>query len=362
MTTCTELTIDLGAVVANWRALRRAPAGGSGAIGAVLKADGYGSGAVRVAQALHGAGCRHFFTAHLAEALDIRTQVPGVMLAVLNGLWPGNAATYVAQDIRPVLGSLAEIDEWAAAARSEGRPLPALIHVDTGMNRLGLSAGEIDVLAQDASRLDGIAIDYVMTHLVSAEIADDPTNDRQRAALQQACARLPRAPRSLANSSGLFRGPGFASDLARPGAALYGINPTPGQPNPMRAVVGLRAAILQVRDVPAAETVGYNGQWTARRPSRIATVSVGYADGFLRSLGNAAVAYFDGRPIPLVGRVSMDLTTFDVTDAPGAQAGAWLELIGPHVPVDAVAERAGTNAYEILTSLGPRYARTYLAA
>jgi alanine racemase len=331
-------------------------------VAAVLKADAYGHGATHVAPALFAAGCRHFFVAHLSEALAIREHVPGALLAVLNGLLPGTESVYIHHGIRPVLGSLPEIDAWSAAARAAGRPLPALVHVDTGMNRLGLSPAEVDALADDPHRLDGIAIDYVMTHLVSAELPGDPINTQQRTRFAAACARLPPAPRSLANSSGLFLGPAFASDLARPGAALYGINPTPPQLNPMRAAASLHARILQVRDVPAGETVGYNRQWTAQRASRIATIAVGYADGFLRSLSNRAVACFDGSPVPLVGRVSMDLTTFDVTDIPAAQPGSWLEMIGPHIPVDAVAERAGTNGYEILTSLGRRYARTYLPA
>ena len=354
------LEIDLGAIVANWRTLCALhPAG---AVAAVVKADGYGLGATVVAPALHGAGCRHFFVAHLDEALALRPLLPGAMLAVLNGLWPGDAPTYAAHGIRPVLGSRAEILDWAAQARVAGRTLPALLHVDTGMNRLGLTAADADWLAADPASLGGIALDYVMTHLVSAEVPDSPENARQRVRFAAACARLPPAPRSLANSSGLFLGPDFASDLARPGAALYGVNPTPGRANPMRGVVRLRARILQVRDVPAGEAVGYNGIWTAPQPSRIATVSVGYADGFLRALSNTAAACFDGRAVPLVGRVSMDLTTFDVTGEPGVQPGAWLELIGPAIPVDAVAQRAGTNGYEILTSLGRRYHRVYRPA
>ena len=355
----TELRIDLGALVANWRTLRDAA---PGAVGAVLKADAYGLGAARVAPALFAAGCRHTFVAHLDEALAIRSHLPGAMLAVLNGLWPGAAPEFAAHDIRPVLGSLAEIDAWAAAATEAGRPLPALLHIETGMNRLGLSAAELDALTQDPSRLRGIAIEYVMTHLVSAELPHDPANQQQRERFAAACARFPGVPTSIANSSGLFLGPAFGSDLGRPGAALYGINPAPGRPNPMRAVVRLQARILQVRDLGRGESVGYNGQWRAARPSRIAVVSVGYADGYLRSLTNRATACFDGRPVPLVGRVSMDLTTFDVTDAPNAGPGAWLELIGASHTVDALAGQAGTNGYEILTSLGSRYARTYLPA
>jgi alanine racemase len=349
----TRLEIDRGAVAANWLALRRGPTG------AAVKADAYGLGAREIAPALYGAGCRHFFTAHPSEALAIRTLLPGAMLAVLNGLWPGCEAVFTANDLTPVLGTLDEIDRWTAHARTLGQPLPAILHVDTGMNRLGLDASEMDALAADHGRLAGLTLRYVMTHLVSAECPDDPVNEQQRARFAAACARLPPAPRSFANSSGLFLGPGYESDLARPGAALYGINPTPGRPNPMRPVVRLRARVLRLRDVPAGDSVGYNGQWVAARPSRIATVSVGYADGYLRSLTNRAVAFFDEQPVPLVGRVSMDLSTFDVTDAPRLRPGDWLDLIGPG-GVDALADLAGTNGYEVLTSLGCRYQRIYL--
>ena len=348
----TLLEVDTKAVVANWLSVRR------GATAAVVKADAYGLGADMVAPALHAAGCRHFFTAHPSEALAIRDSLPGAMLGVLNGLWPGMEPEFAERDLTPVLGTLDEIARWAAHARALGQRLSTILHVDTGMNRLGLDARELDVLAGDHSRLDGLDVRYVMTHLVSAECPDDPINERQRACFAAACARLPTSPRSLANSSGLFLGPAFESDLARPGAALYGVNPTPGRANPQRPVVRLRARVLQVREVEIGESVGYNAQWTAKRPSRIATVSVGYADGYLRSLSNGTVAYFDGGAVPLVGRVSMDLSTFDVTDTPALAAGDWLDMIGPG-GVDALAHDAGTNGYEILTSLGRRYQRVY---
>jgi alanine racemase len=348
-----SLQVDLEAIAANWRSLHPGP------IAAVVKADGYGLGAPHVAARLHAEGARHFFVAHPDEALAIRPVVPGAMVAVLNGLWPGTAPLLAAHDITPVLGSLAEIDDWATHARALGRPLPALLHVDTGMHRLGLDAPGVDALAADPRRLDGITVRYVMTHLVSAECPDDPINELQRQRFAAVRAKLPPWPSSFANSSGLFLGPGFASDLARPGAALYGINPQPGRPNPMRPVIRLQARVLQLRDIPTGESVGYNGRWTAARPSRIATVSVGYADGFHRALSNHAVAHFDDQAMPLVGRVSMDLSTFDATDAPRLQPGDWLDLIGPHNSVDQVAQAAGTNGYEILTSLGRRYPRTY---
>ena len=354
------LEVDLDAIADNWRTVCRIHPWGPVAV--VLKANAYGLGAPAVASHLFAAGCRHFFVAQLDEARPLRPLLPGAMLTALNGLWPGDAPAYADAGVAPVLGSLSEVEEWSAHARTAGRALPALLHVDTGMNRLGLSPTEVDTLVAEPARLDGVRLLYVMTHLVSAECPDDPINALQRDRFAQAAARLPAAPRSLANSSGCFLGPSFASDLARPGAALYGVNPTPGRPNPMRAAVRLRARILQVRDVPPGARVGYNGVWTAKRPSRIAIVSVGYADGYPRALTNRAAACFDGQAIPLVGRVSMDLSTFDITDAPAAAPGGWLDLIGPGITVDGVAWQAGTNGYEILTQLGTRYRRVYLGA
>jgi alanine racemase len=346
--------VDLPAIVANWRLLCARHPGGP--VAGVLKADGYGLGAGPIARALYDAGCRHFFVALLREAVAIRALVPEAMVGVLNGLVPGSVADYVALDITPVLGSLAEIEAWAPTGR------PAILHVDTGMSRLGVDARELALIQQDHARLMGIELRYIMTHLVSSEVARDPINLKQRRRFEAACARLPPAPRSFANSSGIFLGESFGSDLARPGAALVGINPTPSQPNPMRQVVRLMGRVLAVRAIPAGGSVGYNATWTAARPSRIATVGIGYADGWRRDLSGRATAYFDGAPVPLVGRVSMDLTTFDVTDLAAIEPGAWLEFLGPHQTADDVAALAGTNGYEILTSLALRLPRVYEAA
>jgi alanine racemase len=354
------LEIDLAAIVANWRLLcAQHP---SGPVAGVVKADGYGLGARPIARALYAAGCRHFFVALLDEALEIRSLVADAMLAVLGGLIAGSEADYLAHDIVPVLGSLSEIDAWTAAARNTGRALPAIVHIDTGMSRLGLDARELAILQQDHARLAGIELRYVMTHLVASEAAADPLNERQRERFAAACAGLPAAPRSFANSSGIFLGSGWGSDLARPGAALYGLNPTPGAVNPMHLSVRLRARVLAVRDVPPGTGVGYNATWRAPGPSRIATAAIGYADGLQRSLSNQGQAFFDGKPVPLVGRVSMDLTTFDVTEAPGVVPGAWLEIIGPAQTPDDLAVAAATNGYEVLTSLGRRFHRIYTSA
>jgi alanine racemase len=353
------LEVDLAAVVANWRLLcTKHP---SGPVAGVVKADAYGLGARGVAPALHAAGCRHFFVALFDEALAIRDAVPGAMLAVLGGLLPETARDYLANDITPVLGSLDEVDAWARLARDVGRALPAILHVDTGMSRLGLNARELDVLRQDQARLAGIELRYVMTHLVASEEPDHELNHHQLRRFAEACAELPPVPRSFANSSGIFLGARWGSDLARPGAALYGLNPTPGSPNPMRPTVRLSARVLAVRELKPGDSVGYNATWHATRASRIATAAIGYADGLHRSLSNRGRAFFDGRPVPLVGRVSMDLTTFDVTDIP-LEPGAWLELIGPSQTADDIATAAGTNGYEMLSSIGHRFHRRYLPA
>jgi alanine racemase len=354
------LTVDLGAAVANWSLLQAKRS--SAATGAVVKANGYGLGAVPVAAALAAAGCRHFFVATPDEALGLRSALPDATLVVLGGLFAGAAQDFAAHDIIPALGSLAEIDEWSRLARQLDRKLPAVVHFDTGMSRLGLDARELAVLAQDRGRLTGIDVRHVMSHLVSAEIPDDKLNAIQLDRFIAGCALLPPAPASLVNSAGMFLGEAFGYDLARPGSALYGVNPTPPGNNPMRAVVTLTARVLAVRDIPAGATVGYNATWTAAKPRRIATIGVGYADGWHRTHSNTGAAYFDGHPVPLVGRVSMDLMTFDVTDFPGVQPGSWLELLGPHRTVDDAARDAGTIGYEVLTALGPRYHRVYSPA
>lgn len=354
------LEIDVDAIRANYRALSAKL--GAAACAAVVKADAYGLGASKVAPALAAEGARQFFVAHLDEAIALRRALPTAEILVLNGLPRGAEAEFAAHRILPVLNSLGQLDAWAAAGRQAGRPLPAALQLDSGMSRLGLPEDELAQLAEDPGRLEGVALRLVMSHLACAERQDHPMNRDQLARFEAARRRLPAAPASLANSSGIFLGADFHFDLARPGAALYGLAPVAGAENPMRPVVRLMGRIVQVREIPAGARVGYGVTWEAPRPSRIATVAVGYADGYLRSLSRKATAHFDGKPVPLVGTVSMDTVTFDVTEAPAAAEGGLLELIGPHHPVDALAAEAGTIGYEILTSLGTRYARTYAGA
>jgi alanine racemase len=352
------LDIDLGAVVANWRHLSGLHAGETAA---VVKADAYGLGALPVATVLARAGCKSFFTAHLGEALALRGALADGRIAALNGLLPHAAADFYAHNITPVLGSLKEIALWSATAKGLGQALPCFLHIETGMNRLGLTQVELATLRSEPERLAGVQVDVVMTHLVAADSPDNRLNEQQALKFYAAALQFPTAKKSLANSSGMFLSPFFHTSLARPGAALYGVNPQPGRKNPMKNVVKLTAPVLQIHDIRAGDTVGYAGAWKAQRNSRIATIGVGYADGYHRALANQAHAWFEGQLVPLVGRVSMDLSTFDVTDI-AINPGDLLTLVGPDHGVDDLAGEARTSGYEILTSLGKRYQRRYLGA
>jgi len=351
-----RLTIDLAALAANWRFL--AARCGAGACGAVVKADGYGIGLEPAMRTLLAAGCRSFFVANAAEGRRARALSREAVIYVFDGLVPGAAAELIDADLRPALGSLAEIAEWATA----GQGRPCALHFDTGMNRMGLAVADG---AQAREMTAGLDVALVMSHFLCSQWRDDPRNGAQIAAFDVARAAFPGVAASLANSSGLFLPQAAQYQLARPGYALYGGNPTPDAANPMQRVVTLEARIVAVRHVAAGASVGYDAGWTAARPSRIATLGVGYADGI--PVGASAtpekpggVAIMKGVRCPFVGRVSMDFVTLDVTDVPGAQRGDWAEILGENISVDDCAARAGTIGYEILTRLGARYCRRYV--
>jgi len=355
------LTIDLGAVAANYRLLRRRL--GAAEAAAVVKADAYGLGLEEVAPVLAAAGCWTFCVAHVAEGMRARRVLgPDATVVVLNGLLPGAEDAYAEHDLTPALGSLGEIAAWRDHGKRRGKKLACWLHADTGMLRLGLPPDELDTLADDAARLDGLEVRVVMSHLACADERSHAKNRDQLAAFTEIRRHLPIGKASLANSAGVFLGADFHFDVARPGVALYGVAPQMSEPNPMTQVVRLQAKILQVRRVDTPQTVGYGATHRIEGPGRIATVPVGYADGYLRSLSNRGTGYIGDSPVPVVGRVSMDLITLDVTGVPEnvAMVGATVDLIGPHNPVDRVAAEAGTIGYEILTGLGARYHRAYV--
>lgn len=364
--TCgTLLTIDLGALVANWRALgERAGTEAS----AVVKANAYGIGIEPAVTALSRAGCRSFFVAHVSEGIRARGIDREAAIYVLNGLLPGQCDAYAQHELSPVLGSHEELLEWAAFRQSGANARPAALHVDTAMNRLGLWPGEgLNLAREKAGAITAAGIGLVMSHFASSEDETDPANARQIAAFAEIAAAFPGLPASLKNSSGHFLKDCPSYQLTRPGYALYGGNPTPGKPNPMQPVVGLASRILQLREVEAGVQVGYNGRWTAKRKSRLATICLGYADGYPRnaswtdsSAGGSAI--IGGIVCPFAGTVSMDLIIVDVTEVPVAavKRGDPVTVIGGPLDLEAVGAGAKTIGYEILTSLGRRHARRYV--
>ena len=362
-----RLTVRLGAIAANYRTYLRlaAPA----AVAAVVKADAYGLGAARVAPALAEAGCGSFFVARLEEAMALRPLVPRARIFLLDGAHADAVPALISHRLTPVLNSLAQIAAWSAAAQSARAALDAVVHVDTGMNRLGLSRDELSILAAESDkRLAGLNLVMVMSHLASADQPQNKMNQDQLFRFRQALAMLPAAPASLAASHGAMLGPDYHFDMVRPGVALYGANPqgpegtASSAPNLMQTAAILTARVLQVRRIDSGESVGYGATFRAKRPSMIATVALGYADGFPRSLSGKGVAALDGVRVPVAGRISMDLMTLDVSDLPEPpHIGAEAELLGDTISLGEVAELAGTNEYEILTRLR-RVPRVYTQA
>ncbi len=355
------LTIDLNALRNNYRLLRGMVGGAQ--CGAAVKANAYGLGALQVSKVLVEQGCRHLFVAHFEEALALRGHFEDhVNIYVMHGAPVGYEAELLEHNCIPVLASAEQILAWRNLAISKNAALPAIIQLDTGMARIGLSSVEVQNWLADSSYIRGIDLRYLMSHLACAEDQQHPMNQQQLGLFNALRAQLPSCGASLANSSGIFLGRDFHFDLVRPGAALYGVAPVAGQTNPMQAVAHLQGKIIQIRDIPSGTPVGYSLTWRASKPSRIATVAVGYADGWLRSLSNRGVAHIGGVEVAMVGNVSMDTITLDVSEisAEQLQPGALVDLISPTNTVDDVARRAGTIGYEILTSLGARYQRTYL--
>jgi alanine racemase len=357
------LTVDLDAIRANWHKLEKTavPAECS----AVIKADAYGCGLEPVARALALAGCKTFFVATLDEARAARAAAPSAALYVLDGFIQNTGDAYARIDAKPVIGDLNELAEWDVFCRRTGWAGGAAIHIDTGMNRLGLTIAEAQGIIPRINAGDH-GISLVMSHLACAESLNHPLNAKQLATFREIASLFSGVPASLSNSSGIFLGSPFQFDLVRPGAALYGVNPTPEADNPMQGVVDLKARVMQMRDVERGESVGYGATWTTRRPTRLAIVSAGYADGYFRAGGSndgtrGAEVVVAGKRCPVAGRISMDLMAIDVTDLEknAVRRGHLVTLIGEGITVDELAHHFGTIGYEVLTSLGPRYARVY---
>lgn len=365
-----RLTVDLGALVDNWRdmARRSRPARAS----AVVKADGYGLGIAPVVTALYAGGCRDFFTATVAEGLAARSSAPEARIFILNGVYPGVEAALRAGDLVPVLASVEQVTLWSADCAANGAH-PSALQVDTGMNRLGLTPDETFALAADAMRPSSFTPVLLMSHLACADKPTDALNRRQLKLFQSVASSFEGTASSLCNSAGIFLGGDYLADLTRPGIALYGGEAVVDVSNPMRPVATAEARILQVRRAKAGETVSYGAAERLGRDTIVATAAAGYADGYLRSHSGAGVplrstacprphGFIAGARVPVLGRVTMDLTMFDVTDVPegAVRTGDFVELFGPSMPLDEVARAAGTIGYEVLTAIGGRYERRYV--
>lgn len=362
------LTIDLAAITENWRILNRKLRPGCDC-GAVVKADAYGLGAPNIAAALAGAGCKTFYVAHLGEGVELRKvlgRAPRII--VMHGANPGLEGEVFKHGLIPVLSTPDQIAAWRTFASNSDVLQETIIQVDTGMNRLGLSDKEFTDHLNDPDCFQGLTPLGLMSHLACAGTPEHPLNkaqlERFTSALSAFRTKFPDAKGTLSNSSGIFLGEAWHHDYARPGAALYGLNPQPGNKNPMLPVARLQAKILQIRRVDSTETVGYGATFQAADGMKLATVSVGYADGFLRSLSNTGTALLDGFPIRVAGIVSMDLLTFDVSNVPDSslRPDAMIDILSQEHTADDLADNANTIGYEILTGLGQRYARRYLPA
>lgn len=351
------LHIDLAALAANYAALVRI-AGGSKVAG-VVKANAYGLGVGPVTACLTAAGCRDFFVSTLAEGLELRSLQRDARIFVLEGA-AGDAPLCRRQRLVPVLNTVAEVEAW----RQTGEGAPAALQIDTGMARAGLDASDLERLAGMPGLWDALRPELVLTHLACADEPEHPLNRVQVERFAALRSRWPSVPVSIGNSAGTLLGPEYRGDLVRPGIALYGGRPFARGPNPMREVVRLTARVLQLRDMPAGSTAGYGASWQARADARIATVGAGYADGYPRALGNRGIAAVAGHRVPVVGRISMDLTTLDVTALPEGLLGVGdeVELFGGGIPLEEAAELAGTVNYELIARLSTRVARRYYGA
>lgn len=354
------LEINLKALKSNYRLIKGLVK--KAEVSGVVKANGYGLGAAEVVNSLYEEGCKTFFVAHADEALKIYSLCPDIHVYVLNGLMTGDVKEFASYpNITPVLNNHYDIKVWQEMAKKTAKKLPAAIHIDTGMNRLGLGTDERDTLLKDKSLLEGLDIHFIMSHFSSADEKDHPETSRQAQEFAQVMSHFPDVKGCLCNSAGIFVSSEYHYDLVRPGMALYGLNPTPQQKNPMKQVVRLATRILNIQTIKAGEHVGYAASYQAEKEETVATVNMGYADGFLRYLSNKGHLYWNGQACPIRGRVSMDLVTVSIDHLQEKpNIGDVLEVIGPSQDADTLADAAGTIGYEILTSLGNRYKKKYI--
>jgi len=355
------LTINLEKLAANYR-LFQSKVGTHCDVAGIIKANAYGLGLKQVSGQLKKLNCPLFFVATLDEALELRGYDPDTPIAVLGGLMSNAESTYIEHNITPILNTPIDIKNWNDYAAQHNKKLDAILHCDTAMNRLGLSTEETKDFVQNRDLFNNIDITMVMSHFACADDFNHPLTTQQADDFETLAKNFPNAKKSLANSSGLFRNPQYHYDMVRPGYSLYGGNPTPETSNPMHSVVTLQSRILQIRECKKDQSIGYGATHQFNTDTRTATLALGYADGFLRSSSAKAIVYYEGQPCPVLGRVSMDLVSIDISHIKGKQPrqGEAIEILGKYQSIDDLADTAGTIGYEILTSLGKRYKRHYV--
>lgn len=345
--TDTKLIINTNALAENYKTLNRP----NTECAAVVKADGYGLGVHTVTKTFAKAGCKRFFVAHLSEAIAVRDFMKKNKVYVFHGIRKNEAKIFIENNIIPVINNFAELEIWSKAAKNLGKKLPLVVHIDTGMNRLGFSFSDLDNLYEKLSDIKGLfEIDFFMSHLACADDLTHEMNGVQLNKVNKIKDLFGGHKLSLANSSGIFLGSKFHFEILRPGIALYGGNPTPSKKNPMKNVINLTSRIMNIRTIDSKSTVGYGGEHSVSKGSKIATVPFGYADGYLRSSKKTFVA-INGKRANVVGRVSMDMITVDVSNIDAVKSGDAVEIIGDNISIDELASSAGTISYEILTGL-----------
>lgn len=364
-----SLIVDTAAVAANYRSLQAmAP---NARCAAVIKADAYGLGAIPLAHCLMDTGCKEFFVATCEEGVLLRQGLKSTpqplppnnipIIYVLHGVCRSEIDTFREHQLIPVLNSHEQLALWRTEAQRQQKSLPCILHFDTGLHRLGFDDAEVEKLIESPTSMEGLDIRVIMSHLACS---DDPLQEKnriQRARFEKHIKRLPKTEYSIANSSGIYLGSDYHYDILRPGAALYGVNPTPDDENPIRQVITLQAPVLQTRHIKSGESIGYGITYTANAPHRIATLAIGYADGILRCSGNVAHAYFEQYTLPIIGRVSMDLIMVDITETPEGliHTDSLITFVDANHTVGELARASDTIGYEILTRLGRRYTREY---
>lgn len=350
--TC-QVRVDLSAVRHNFRVIQE-KIGATRRVFAVVKANAYGMGLGQVARALAMAGCRHFVVAFPEEGFLLREILKDAQIYVLSGAWEGMEAAFVANHLIPVLNDEESMARWHAY----GGGAPCAVHIDTGMARTGFEPQDF---ARVVERVKALHVTCLMSHFANSDTAEHPFNETQRARFEALCALLPEVPTCFANSCGLTLGAPFWGDYVRPGLSLYGLAPDNAPEYGLRSALAVRARIVQVREIQPGQNVGYGMLWEATRPSRIATVAMGYADGLPRALSNKGAMWIDGQRVPIVGRVSMDFTTLDVTDLDPCMAGVgdWADLFYDSATLESQAQAAGAATHEFLVGLGPRCVRIY---